>query len=243
MLYIEYAVFICIYWCLFRFLGNAWSVKDVLRSLLNGTPIVTDSWFLIVIVLFYFVFALLGGLFKEKPLMLLLGTICFCGAWVWVCRKLGYGSHWYNTCLVFPFGIFWAMYENCLVPFLKRYYRICAVVLVPLLCFLFRETYLVCADWAGSLPVLYFTAIAFCIAIVLLLMKFGLGNRVLGFLGGISMELYLTHRIFIVLLRSSVIYIQNDFLWCGCVVLLSALFAYLFHKIYSWVTQKCSLSG
>lgn len=66
-------------------------------------------------------------------------------------------------------------------------------------------------------------------------MKVRIGNAVLGFLGKISLELYLIHGAMILLLRSELVYIGSDVLFALAVLLSSVLAALLLNRLFKLI--------
>ena len=62
-------------------------------------------------------------------------------------------------------------------------------------------------------------------------MKLSFKNKILDYLGALSLEIYLVHRIFLLCLRSNYIYIENKAIYLGLVYLLSILSSIQLHKI------------
>ena len=58
------------------------------------------------------------------------------------------------------------------------------------------------------------------------------GNKILNFLGEISLELYISHGLFLILFRSKCVYIHNEFIWSISVLAGKILFSYGLHILF-----------
>ena len=110
-LLVPYAFFLILYWC-YRNLYGFVSPKDVLNTYITGLPIVSCSWYVVVIFLFYILFFLQIKVFKRKYKYFVISGILFNLIWIFLCRKMEYGIHWYNTIHVILIGYIWAMKET-----------------------------------------------------------------------------------------------------------------------------------
>ena len=109
---IPYLLATVLYGVVYRILGEPWSVKAVWMGFVNGTPIVTASWYIICIFLFYIAFKVLMGLCGTKHTCMILGAMIYCGVYTGFCISMDYGSWWYNTVIVLVFGMAWALSEE-----------------------------------------------------------------------------------------------------------------------------------
>ena len=125
-------------------------------------------WYVPAIITMYLIFYIGFRLFKKDWAGIL--TV-FLGlvAYTVFCIKFRYGTWWINTPHMFLVGIITAKYEKKIFESCKKFYAL-KLGIVIILC-----------------PIL----------IYLLSMKLRIGNKMLSFLGKFTLELYLTHGIFI----------------------------------------------
>ncbi len=219
--------------------GNVRTVsRIVMDTLRHGSPIVPFSWYILAILWFYGAFWLLMRVFQRHYGAMIIGMCCLYGLYVLLCRWLGYGEWWYNAACVLVVGMIWAYKESDWISWLKRNYAIAAVVMPVVLCVAMNLSDYERFDQAA----LVFQAVGACsfsVILVLFSLKIMVGNRILGFLGKISLEIYMLQGMVMSFLRSDMIYIQNEFLWCGAVlsltVALAAVFHIIFQKILSFI--------
>lgn len=228
---ITYAGFILLYWIVDALLGDLHTPGEVLVSLVNGSPIVTDSWYVITVAVFYLVFYALMGL--RKPGAILVGSLIWCGAWIGFCSLAGFEAYWYNGVLCLSLGIWAAMAEEPLKKLLKKRFWLFAAVSAAVFGSLFGM--MVLRYPHGFWKVL--TMCTLCSAAFVLLVltftgKVGTGNPLWPFLSEISLEAYLCHRIFMNLLRSRFLFLTDDTLWGMAVIVLSVAAAWVLHKLF-----------
>ncbi|MCR5249494.1 MAG: acyltransferase family protein [Lachnospiraceae bacterium] len=184
---------------------------------LSGWDLINSHmWYIVEITILYLLFLLSFRLIKNRKLALFL-LFCSTAAMVAGSLLLGHGDAWfqgewwYNTTLLFPFGIWFSMHREKLVDFMKHYY----VVLLPLTAVLFilfqkatEYMLMTYSYWSETLmdkgyddklrclsvqlPMVLF----FVLLMLLAGMKLKIGNAALRFLGDISLELYLIHNLF-----------------------------------------------
>ncbi|MCR5565505.1 MAG: acyltransferase family protein [Clostridiales bacterium] len=234
---IPYVVFVFIYWLVNAVVGKRYSISDICIGFVNGSPIVSYSWYIIVILVFYLFFGLFMFLCRKKPKMTVLYGCAWYIVWVLFCYKTDYNIWWYSTAHLLLLGMIWATYEIQINRIIKKHYVFLALVswigfillfalqdiIIPLLPHQFIATLL----WQFLLSLLFVCGVLF------LFRKMIIGNQILGFLGGISLEIYLVHGLYI-----QIIQIQNAFVWCLSVISLSLVTAYLLHIVLSYVLKK-----
>ena len=230
---LPYLVITVIYWLYYAGTGKVYSARQMMIStFLKGLPIVSFSWYIIAILLSYIAFWLLMVLFKKHYDRMVMSACLLNLLYILFCRRLGYGSYWYNTAFAFCVGIFWAHKESDILELLQKHFPISAtsVILFWMICIL--GTFVVKKSVIRfALQIL--SSCLFSIIIVLFSMKFRIRSKIAHFLGTISLELYLVQGLPIMMFRNKVIYIQNELLWCSIVLLSSIALAVVFHALFS----------
>ncbi|MBR5420672.1 MAG: acyltransferase [Lachnospiraceae bacterium] len=243
-------------------MGEEMGAKDVIWYLSGLHMANMNCWYIVAIIFFYFFFYLAFRFCKRD------GTAIFWvfaasvlyavfGAFVghqddWWMR----GEWWYNSIILFPLGLLFARYEQRLTAVCKKAYPL----LLPLSLIGTFAMYLISQlamnVWWGyygeyshdplTVPhrllccAVQWLLCAFYVAFhFLLLMKLKLGNRILAFLGGITLELYLMHGMFVEIFGydfleevPSLYYIRNVPLYILVVLACSFPLTMLFH--YLW---------
>lgn len=229
-----YCGFIVLYWIAGYVLNTPYTPLQVVRSLFNGFPIVTDSWYIIAILCFYLFFYLLMKAFKKNYTLIVISSLVWAIAWVFLCRRLDYGTFWYNTIISLSFGLLAALIEERLIQLLKKYYAlifICAVsfMLLPLYFLFIRNQLSLLFYWSLEL--------FFIILLLLVTLKIKINSPIIQLLSQILLEFYLVHRLIMNIFRSSYIYIENDLLWSIVVTAVSIMCAFVLNKFFTLINQ------
>lgn len=234
---VPYLFLTLLYW-LFSFLGDSFlTPAAVLRSFFNGFPVVTHSWYLLCILVFYFGFYLSLLLWDSNRPGIVVTNVVISLLWVLLCRVRNLPPHWYNAAFLFPAGIFWAAYGDRIRPFLHRHYGLALAGSLLGFCVFFPAAlYTAGVDVFVSL---FWTGCCCFVALVgLILMKFRFRNPILLFLGEISFELYGIHGLFERLYRSPVIHVRSDLLWGAAVLVSSIAAAWALYRFFQWLLEK-----
>lgn len=170
-------------------------------------------WYVPCIIVLYLLFYIGFGLFKKDwigILVVALGTL----GYIAFCIIFMYGTWWFNTAHMFLVGILVAKYEEKFFESCKKLYvlRIIGTILIfPglkimgdyggwIIVDFFKLPYGSYSSYTADLITAIFQVL-FTLAVMslyyLLSMKLKVGNKVLNFLGGFTLELYLVHGIFI----------------------------------------------
>ena len=215
-------------------------------------------WYIPAILYLYFLFWLSFKVVQKEwtgILIMALGT-----AWyILLCFMFSPGSWWYNTVHLFLFGIIVAKNKEKILAFLQKGYVLWLILsLLITAAGYFWAGYYSLIPGIAEIPAVealyYFTqiitqmvsAFSFVIFVLLLGMKIEIGNKVLAFLGGFTLELYLVHPLFVQLfgfafLKDNVrplYYIRNPFFYCLAVIALTIPVAFGIHKLVSLICGK-----
>ena len=227
-----------------------------------------NAWYVIVIPFFYLAFWVAFRFCRNEK------TAVFCiflftlgytvlGACIdhqndWWMR----GEWWYNTILLFPLGLLFGMSEQRVTAFLKkRYWFLLALSAAAAVLLFFLSQKLNGTVWGYYDPrsdpmriphrlmsagLQWVVALAFVSFCFLMMLKVRIGNRVLNWLGGVTLAFYLMHGVFVELfgfnflnIARSLVYIRNVPLFVSavlaCSVTAAALFHLLWRKLTAWI--------
>lgn len=241
---IPYIIITVFYWLMYLVGGQFYSLKDIIFAVIDGRPIVSYSWYIICILVFYVVYWLLMLICRKNYFLMILGGTVWYFLYAIFCIKMDYGDWWYNTSQLLIIGMFWATYERKIIGIIKKAYVVIAPVIwiVFIILFLFRSKIaaLINIPYISTIIKL-FTAIFFVLSVIMFSFKIQIGNKVLGFLGEISLEIYISQGLFIQTLRSSYIYIENELLWCIAVLVGTIIFSYVLHIAFQFILKKYKL--
>ena len=165
------------------------------------------------------------------------------------------GEWWYNCVHLFPIGMIFAKFENRIVPHLKRHYLLYLILAFGLFYPLYlRSDYVLnIVSYYGEnfnaldkvfrrriclLSQMYVTC-DFVFCFLLLSMKVKIGNKLLDFMGKITLEFYLIHGLFVELFDHEFcsvvpapLPIKNVFLYVVAVYALGIPSALLLQKLH-----------
>lgn len=217
-----------------------------------GFPANTYSWFVFALIALYIAFYFCFRFFKNKAL---LGLSVFALLWCIIARLVQAQSYWYNSLPAFALGALFAKNQAGLDEKIKRKYPlfvILGLLLFALIHFFAVEdmifykmtgakfSYTAIREIQNVLQI--FAALIFCLLITCLGMKIKIGNKALSFLGGMTLELYLIHVLFVELFCQKFLgrveplfYIKNPFLYILAVTGLTLPLAWLVSLVRSKV--------
>lgn len=243
-LLIPYLIFNIIYYVSYMLLEKQVTVLDMLVSLINGHPLVSNSWYIIAIFYFYLVFYI-SAIISAKRLRLIT-SLCFVGslAWMMICHGMGYGDWWFYSCFTFNAGMIWVLVHEKAESWFREYFWMKEVG-VLITCIALYYAAIILPQYIGMQTLIYLgcmqiSAVMFCVFVICLGIQVRFTGKCLSLLGKCSLELYLIHGLFISLLRSEKIYLDSNMGFSLAVVALSVLVAVVLHKmIGSW--KRCLL--
>ncbi|MCH5321097.1 MAG: acyltransferase [Eubacterium sp.] len=234
---IPYIIVNFIFWLWRGANGTFYSLKYILRSLVNGSPFVDASWYIICILLFYVVFYFLMRICKRHYIWMIVGACLYNLIWIICCYRLSYGNWWFDASHLLIVGMIWATWEDKITEFLQKHYivitSVASVAFLLLIYIKFSLDGILSGITEGI--IIMITASHFVLIVNLLGLKFHIGNRILNYLGTISFEIYLIHYLFIAELKK---YISSEFLFCASVLICSIISAHLLHKFFGFILSK-----
>ncbi len=174
---------------------NHMDLKSIIQSLFGY-----HLWFIMAIAIFYVGFYLCNRIF-GKNLSSAAMTV-FVLIYIAVMYKLHFGFWWYNSSLAFAAGIWVCKFKNSFTAFFRKKWALKALLLTALFAatfayycrYIHEETLL-------TLVISLINTTVFAVALPVLSMKIQLQNPILYFCGGLSLEPYLTHALWISWLR------------------------------------------
>ena len=220
------------------------------------------SWYIYTIIICYFLYYM-GFKYIKKENWAIALIIAGLTAYIIFCNYWLYGGWWYNTVLIFPFGIIYAKNESAFQSRMTKYYRQFLVVTSALAIIgffgaeilsgvLIKSEYLFAYSLGqlGLALLRTFDSGFFVLVIVLCLMKVKIENRILTRIGELTLEIYLVHGIYVQIFASeylagyntSVHYISNQFIYMSAVLVLTGVTAYLMNLInqllFKWIQKE-----
>lgn len=163
------------------------------------------------------------------------------------------GEWWYNSILLFPLGLLFGRFEAQVTAFLKRGHWLWLLLSLAAVILLFNQSeWLNAHAWgyygAGSMKVphrlmsaalQWLVALAYVAFCFILMMKVRFGNGALRWMGGMTLEFYLMHGLFVHLfgynfadVAASLVYIRSLPLYIAAVLGCSIPAALLFRALW-----------
>ena len=243
---IPFLIMIFVYWLVYFIEGNHIGIAEIVTGILQCKPIVRYSWFLYDIVFFYLVFCLMMKICGKKHLLMIILTSVYFVVRTAAMYVLHFENGFFKSSHLFIVGMIWAVYEKQITAMIKKFYYIFA----PLSLVLFATAYYwisknsVDGSNAGIKFVLIYTAatmltnVLFVVCILLVSMKFKVGNKVLKFVGNHSMEVYLVHGLLLYGLRNEYFSIPDKNVWLICVLVGTVIAAFILEKLFTFVLSE-----
>lgn len=242
-------------------MGEKMDLPKVLFYLSGAQLANTNAWYVIAIPFFYLFFWLAFRFCKREGTAItvvalgllgymMIGTVTDHNNW-WMC-----GEWWYNTALVFLLGILFAKYEKTLTERAKKGYWIWLLLAFVGMFAWFRLSSHLADDlgwyygenWRDPLKVLHrwicaltqnMASFSYVCFLFLAMMKIRIGNKLLGLLGGLTLEIYLIHGMFVEMfgydfseVTKSITYIKNVGLYVLVVAACTVAGTWIFHILY-----------
>lgn len=196
----------------FVFNGFLYGPVDVIHAILCGDPIVSYSWYVIHILLFYIWFFILMKIFRKRKGLIIAGGVAYYVLSTVAFMRLGFGMHWWGTSFGLVVGMIFAVYEKQIFDlFHKGFYikLVCYLVLLVLV-YLSAGPYYRITGFGDKFPYHTVFDLMCCIGVFILLVGFEIGNPVSRFLGKYSYEIYLLQGLFILAGRSSRLQLEGN---------------------------------
>ncbi len=256
--------FICNYAYMVTMLlmGRKYAMSDLLYAFIGVKLLNSQMWFAVEIMFLYFLFYFIFRFIKREKMAYTIMGVCIV-AMMAGSLLLGHdlttdeianwfrGEWWYNTTFVFFMGLLAARFKEKLLPWIKKRYYLCLSMLLVLSSFfgfmskrlLEEKGYWIenmfYKGYAEKIETLAFQlpmVVCSVAVILLLMMKITFYNKVLDFLGRLSLEVILINNVFIiVLLKLAVV---NEALYIIAVFVATILAAMAIYKIKLWVLDK-----
>lgn len=236
-LYLISLVMISIYSLVDLLINKNLDVILLLKSLALGGTVIKYGWYLQTIIVLYVLFWVCFSLRIRDNLKIL--VFCVSVGVLYVSSfALGFEPTWYATAPCMMIGMLWSVFadrvDRIINTHLKKWISIIASLLI---CALFKISSTLLSGNIAYLFQLTGTSIFFSIAIILFLKGISLCNFITRFLGKISLEIYVTQGLTIILLSFWGLHKINIFLYGLLVVAATILLAISVHPIFNKINK------
>lgn len=203
--------------------GEGISLKNILLMPLMSLPD-TVNWYLKVQLALYIVFYLTARIIKkDKWVIITVFIICFIYMIIGLCTHID--AHWYESSYMFPLGMLMAKYKNSFYRFLSLHYPIKIIISLILAVLFYVPYYLFGGPIPEIIHILGITQFMVCLCV-----KMRGTSKIFAFFGQCSLELYLSHGIYLGYIRRY-FDLQENVLTYLLFMLSSVLFAYGVKKL------------
>ena len=226
-----------------------------------------NAWYVIVIPFFYLTFWAAFRFCRREG-----AAICWVFVFTLAYTVLGTvidhqndwwmrGEWWYNSIILFPLGLLFGKYEKPVTRFFRRGYWFWLLLSFALIFLLFQQSEWLnnhgwgyYGEWGDPLKVphrlmsagmQWLVSLAYVAFCFLLMMKVRFGNKALAWLGGVTLEFYLMHGIFVELfgynfldMGKSLVYIKNVSLFITAVLACAVPATILFRLLLKLLTGR-----
>lgn len=232
--FVMIAVYTLVNWLVYK----NFNLVLLIQSLTLGGTVIKYGWYLQTILVLYLVFWVCFSL-KIKDSMKI-GLFCASIALLYVlCFACGVEPTCYATAPCMVFGVLWSVFSPSIDKIINNHFR-------KWICIAFALLMVVLVKFAASiLPAsisyvlqVTLTAIFFTVAIVVFLKGISLCNFITTYLGKISLEIYITQGLSIILLGYFSLSERNVLLYGCLTMIITILFATGVHPI-SQKINKC----
>jgi len=214
-----------------------------------------NLWYVMAIVILYIGFFLSFRLFDVKKGAVSITVFTFLYIAVMLVLYKVYnisslGFWWYNSCICFVVGIWYCRFKDKITGFIKNNYIyvlsasfLGLVGLYAYICLNYN------ADTLLLLTLEILCSVVFVLFVLTLTLKMQIGNPVLNICGDLSLELYLSHAIFISAFKGGItafgksIIIDNNFLYMIAILVASFIFSYVIHYISAYILKLINKKG
>ena len=243
--------------------GNRYTTRQLILAFFGVILLNDHMWFAVEIMLLYIAFFLIFSYIESEKLRYVLMGI-FVTVLIAAGFLLGHnmnsavqmnwlqGEWWYNTTFLFYLGMLFARGQKTIVPFMKKHFVALAICFGTAFLLLWKLTGYMLANhgyWTEiggnmgytdklmTLCVQLPAVICFEALLLLLFLKIHFQNKILQFLGKISLEVILIEKVFMLLLEN--LCLKGRYrLYIVLTVLCTILAAALIHRIKSIVLEK-----
>ena len=239
---VPYMLACVVYWLYHCVRGTNYSVADFVTRIVQGNPIVTNSWYIITILSCYLFFWLSIWLFRERPILVVLANGVFCVFYTVICIRLEFAPHWFKSIAAYPVGLFWAVYEAPILERIKKSYYLwlsAAIVFFGGAMVIQMHYGNMSSPSVAQAVFSNMTITAFVLCTLLVILKLRIGNRFLVYCGKHSLEIYLYHGMFIGLARPLLADANGAWKYFLVVLCGSFAFAHIVYPINQRLLSAC----
>ena len=225
----QFMAIVVVYYGIGLLMGKAYSVKQLLLSLIGWQSVGNSNWYIFGIISLYLITYISAVVSKEKEVSFFVLSFVMT---VFLIVGLSYvkENYWYNTLGVYFFGMLYARFEKRITKlFLNPF------VYVVGFC-IFAYIYHITRTYSGFLVCYQLMSILFAFLIVLITMRVKIGNRYLLFWGENLFPAYMLQRLPMILLQGREV-ASDVVVYFLYVLTLTGLLVVLYAKIMKCINK------
>lgn len=227
-----YLIMNAVFWFLHFINGNFIRFVDLIGTFIKGDPLVSYSWYIVIIIAFYIIFDVEMLLFGRNYKCNWIFIFFICLIWSYVAKNcLVFDKYWYQRMFSLPLGMFWAVHRDEITIFFKKHYYSFLVLFSALFVCLYYLPVFINGNLKSLELETYLMCLIFPVIILLVSMKFKFNNKILVFLGHYSLEIYLCQGIMFYIFDKKILIINNFLIYGLTITLGTILLAYLVNKL------------
>lgn len=199
-LYCFYVFLIILYSIWTLLLERSLSPKFFIKSFLFGGTVVTNGWYLQTTFVVYLLYLFIFKKFKSFKIQIFLFGICVC-AYCVLCHLMGLGINWYQTVPCVVLGMIYYCEKDYIDILLKKH----SWIIFILYSILFATCYVLSA--MSGIPVIFGVLYSLFFVCCMISLSYILANtplihnRFFELCGNYSLEIYVTHGLFLRIIR------------------------------------------
>ena len=241
-LYILQLIFILIYYLLRTIFMIQPTNMSLLNSLFLGKTIISNGWYLQVIILFYFIYYIVSHFKQQFTRISILFIVTF--MYVITCKYAGLSSTWYETAFCFPLGVL--VYNNR-IQNSQTYKSVTKWFVIAILVIMFSTSFV----FSLLLPSCHvflkiITSATFAILVVYSSNLLNIQNVITNWLRKYYLGIYLFQGCAFILLRNHLWYIHNHYLFFIMAICITLILAYFIQpaieKLITLMKNKVKIS-
>lgn len=239
-LFLVYFIITIAYFVCYNLMGIDISFVELLKSFVNGHPVITNSWYISVqlffYILFWFVFKLMNRVSDNIKIMI---TLILTVGIMALFYFSGLDSFWYLSDLAFVVGLFFAKNRDKIDTIIMKYYYVIFILIFlgfVLFSIMPSILYRLGIEFALIYPLCRnISSIFFTLMVIIAFVKINLKSKLWDFFGKISLELYLVHELVISILGKN---LSNEVLVVILTLVISVVLAYFANFINKFIAKQ-----
>ena len=230
-LYLINVIFIIAYTLFLWGVNGSISLGKVLQSFFFGSTIIVNGWFLQACLLYYLAYYFIFRFIKKDTIKLISMAVFLFGYCLLCALALKLPITWYECSFTFLFGMIFCKHKEKVEKII--YSAFSYLIALGVMLAIFLVTCYIGSSRSNALGQVLkiISAVAFCAVAVLLLSKISVNNCITRWLGNLYLEIYLMQGFFLVLYKTSFLYIENVWLYAVLVLASTLLSAALIHPL------------